>query len=192
MSEYDFEPVPGLPAKLPAGEEILWQGAPGWRGVARDAFHVRAVALYFAALLSWAAIEGSLFGIVGTLGAGLACIALLCGLAKLCARTTLYTLTNRRIVMRFGMAMPMCVNLPLTKITGADMKLLKDGSGDIALALDGPHRLGWLRLWPHARAWRIGAPEPLLRSIANVSEVADLLAGRLQQAPRMAAMAAAA
>ena len=29
--DVDFEPVPGLPAPLPAGETLLWQGAPDWR-----------------------------------------------------------------------------------------------------------------------------------------------------------------
>ena len=39
MSHDDFhiEPVPGLPAELPDGEHIVWQGKPETAGVARDA-----------------------------------------------------------------------------------------------------------------------------------------------------------
>ncbi|MEY3475503.1 MAG: hypothetical protein RL087_1961, partial [Pseudomonadota bacterium] len=29
--EHEFEAAPGLPAPLPVGERILWQGAPQWR-----------------------------------------------------------------------------------------------------------------------------------------------------------------
>ena len=47
MSEHDFEPIRGLPGPLPEGETILWQGAPDWRVLAVQAFHVRAVAIYF-------------------------------------------------------------------------------------------------------------------------------------------------
>jgi hypothetical protein len=51
--DFAFEPTPGLPEKLPEGENLLWQGSPDWRALARSAFHVRKVALYFALLLAW-------------------------------------------------------------------------------------------------------------------------------------------
>ena len=53
LNEYETEPVRGLPERLPAGETILWQGAPRWGALARRAFHVRKIALYFAILLAW-------------------------------------------------------------------------------------------------------------------------------------------
>jgi putative photosynthetic complex assembly protein len=37
MADHDFEPAPGLPAPLPAGEEILWQGQPDRKALAREA-----------------------------------------------------------------------------------------------------------------------------------------------------------
>jgi hypothetical protein len=40
----------GLPGALPEGETIQWQGSPDWRSLARHAFHVRKVAVYFALL----------------------------------------------------------------------------------------------------------------------------------------------
>ena len=51
MTEYENEPIPGLPGRLPPGERILWQGSPEWRALARTAFHTRLVAGYFAALV---------------------------------------------------------------------------------------------------------------------------------------------
>ncbi len=57
MSEYEIEPIPGLPGDLPPGERILWQGKPDWRMLARTAFHTRIVAGYFVLLSVWAVAD---------------------------------------------------------------------------------------------------------------------------------------
>ena len=49
--EHEFEPQRGLPEALPAGEHLLWQGQPDWRMLARKAFHVRKLVVYFAGLM---------------------------------------------------------------------------------------------------------------------------------------------
>ena len=54
MTEYEAEPIRGLPGLLPPGELILWQGSPAPLLLARSAFHVRAVAIYFALLTAMA------------------------------------------------------------------------------------------------------------------------------------------
>ena len=114
IREHDEEGVPGLPDRLPDGEKVLWQGSPRWQSLARRAFHVRAIALYFAAIAAWSAwasaAEGAGAGsiaqevlwlaLVGSLP-----IALLVGIAMLSARTTLYTVTDRRLVLRIGIAL---------------------------------------------------------------------------------------
>ena len=181
MSEYDHEPIRGLPGNLPPGETLLWQGAPDWRRLARDAFHVRIVAVYFAALLAWAVIDTlagsttSPIGIALTALLGVVCLALLAGLAWLSARTTVYTVTSKRVVLRFGMALPKCVNLPFAQIATAQLAANPDGTGDIALALTGKG-LGYATLWPHARAWKLALPEPTMRSLPDAAAVATLLA----------------
>ncbi len=95
--DHDPEPIRGLPELLPAGEHILWQGEPRWTALARHAFHVRKVALYFAILLAWRllAAVGDGHGLAETLLAAvpltvLAVFALgvLGGLAWLTTRTT--------------------------------------------------------------------------------------------------------
>ena len=45
--EHEWEAAPGLPSALPAGERVVWQGAPNWRSLAIHAFHVPKVAMYF-------------------------------------------------------------------------------------------------------------------------------------------------
>ena len=49
--DFNFEPIRGLPEKLPEGEHILWQGSPDFRRLAREALGVRWIMAYFAILV---------------------------------------------------------------------------------------------------------------------------------------------
>ncbi|MGP1353172.1 MAG: photosynthetic complex putative assembly protein PuhB [Parasphingopyxis sp.] len=176
MSEYDHEPIRGLPGHLPEGEEILWQGAPEWRTFARTAFHTRLIGVYFVLLVALAVASGSIGGAVATGIAGMLGIGLLMLFAWAVARTTVYTLTNRRVVLRIGVALNKCVNLPLKQIGAADLNLRGNGFGDIALTLTGPHRIGYAMLWPHARPWKFSRVQPMLRAVPEAETVAAKLA----------------
>lgn len=192
MREHDAEPVPGLPERLPPGERILWQGAPRWDALARRAYHVRALAFYFAALLAWvAAASGSVRAVAMAAGLAMAALGLLAGLAWLTARTTCYTVTNRRVVMRFGIAVPVTLNLPFAAVHAAGVRVHADGTGDVALAMAVPRGLSWPVLWPHARPWRLSRPEPVLRAVPDAARVAQILGRALashadQPAPAVA------
>jgi hypothetical protein len=188
MSEYESEPIRGLPGNLPPGEAIIWQGAPEWRRLARGALHVRGVAFYFAALVAWRigialnngeALASTAHGIGLIAALASAGVGLLLLFAWLSARTTVYTLTNKRIVLRFGVALPMCVNLPLARVAEAGIAKFDDGCGDIPLALTSGSGLGYLQLWPYARPWKLAQPQPMLRAIADVDHVAGLIAQAL-------------
>ena len=185
MTEYDNEPIPGLPAMLPPGETILWQGKPDWRALARSACHIRLIAGYFALLAAWAFVSAAsdgiatardLAGFAMTVIAGMVGVALLHLLAWGSARSTMYTLTNRRIVLRIGMALPKCINLPLGLVGAIDLAARDDGTGDLALAVTGRQRLGYVALWPHARPWKIANPQPMLRAVPDAATVAALVA----------------
>lgn len=189
--EHDSEPVPGLPGLLPEGEAILWQGSPNWRGLARRAMHVRALALYFAVLAVWRAALLSADGASLTEAAqgmgfilllGGVPIALLVGYAWLSARSTIYTITTRRIVMRTGVALPMTVNLPFAVIGSAGVAQHADGTGDILLQVMPPHRVSWVVLWPHTRSFRLMRPQPMLRAVAQPESVAQTLGRALAAA----------
>ena len=91
------------------------------------------------------------------------------------ARSTLYTLTNKRVVMRIGIVLTLTFNLPFKRIVGASLKAQSAGTGDIALALHHEDRIGWFHLWPHQRAWHITRPQPTLRCVSDSQEVGQLL-----------------
>jgi hypothetical protein len=175
VSEYDHEPVRGLPEVLPQDEQILWQGSPNWKAMAAHALHLRLVAVYFGGIALWGAMRGDTATAIGVSALGLIVTAMLLLFLWGVARTTVYTLTNRRIVLRIGVALNKCINLPLGEIESANLKLLGGGHGSVVLALKGLPRLGYIMLWPHARSLRIARPQPVLRAIPDADRVAALL-----------------
>jgi hypothetical protein len=180
--EHEWEAAPGLPSALPKGEHVVWQGAPDWKRLAIHAFHVRKIALYFALMLSVQAInltapEGLVSWKPLVVAASLyaVALALLLGTAWLSARSTLYTLTNKRVVMRIGIVLTLTFNLPYKRIAGASLKAQGQGTGDIALALHPEDRIGWVHLWPHQRAWHVSHPQPTLRCVPQGQHVGGQL-----------------
>jgi hypothetical protein len=199
--EQNPEPIPGLPADLPEGEKILWQGSPGVVALAIHAFRVRAVAIYFAVVALWRAAAMASSGapaaeIFDTLRAialfFAAAMALLFTLAYLMKKETIYTITSRRVVMRYGVAIRKTINIPFRIIESASLRKQGRGSGDVALALTGPDRIAYLQLWPHARPFKFGKAEPTLRAIPGAEKVAAILAGAVEAAGTAIAKAPAA
>lgn len=176
------------PLNLPEGERLLWQGRPTARGLAVRAFHIRLVALYFALLFAIRMTMDVLAGrpladAFGTgarilLPAGIA-LVLLAALAVLYSRTTRYTLTSRRVLLQFGAVLPMTLNIPLAQVARADVRILRDGSGEFPLMTVGGSRLSYLLLWPHVRPWRLNHVVPMLRCVPDGRDVAQTLARSL-------------
>ena len=148
---------------LPQGEKILWQGAPTggrWR-VMR--FHVRKVAVYFGCsrpgALAAARSDGPAARPIALPLAwhrGLAVVIVDARARRLAqARTTVYTLTNRRVVMRFGVGAADDAQHALRRIDAADLRPAADGTGDIPLRAGRETGSRYLVLWPHARPWQL-------------------------------------
>lgn len=191
--EYDFEPVRGLPAHLPAGERLLWQGAPDWRSFACRVFHVRKIALYFAALAVWrggaAIYEGESLAVAASSALwlavlGLAALAILGLIAWAIGRTTVYSITSKRLIFRFGIALPMTINIPFKRIDSAALRAHSDGTGDLPLALNQEDRVAYLVMWPHARPWRLARPQPMLRCVPEAAAVSEILGRALATAAK--------
>jgi hypothetical protein len=153
--------------------------------MARRVFHVRSVSIYFALLIvvhfavqttQGGSLSAVALGSSWMLGLGLLAVGILSLLAFAYARTTVYTLTDKRLALRFGVAMPMMVNIPLSIITAADLRQFGDGSGDVILSLDQRKRLSYMMLWPNVRSWRVNPTQPALRSLADAEDFARKLA----------------
>lgn len=167
----------GDPMGTPAdNERVLWKGQPNQAILARTAFHTRSVGLYFVALIAISLAFGNVNSAIVCAVLGLAGVAVLNGLAWLSARSTVYILTDTRLIMRIGMAIETRINVPLKHIGAAHLKERSNGHGDIAVELNGDRLLGYLLLWPHARPFRIGRPQPMLRAVPEAQKVANILA----------------
>ena len=188
--DFALEPVHGLPERLPAGEKLRWQGSPGAWSLAGHALHVRKVAIYFALLIGWVIAAGIHDGMsLAELGFPLSMLAL-CGSAAVgtlvalgwaSARGAIFSITDKRIVVRFGVALPLTLNVPLKLIDEVAVRRYRDGSGDIPLKLSDNNTLSWVVLWPFVRPWRLREPEIMLRSLPEADTVVGLLGELLRQ-----------
>jgi Bacterial PH domain len=183
--DHEFEPQYGLPEVLPAGEKLLWQGSPDWRAMAVEVFHVRKLAIYFAALLVLRAgmvladgggVLAALASLSWLAATALIALVIMLALARLAASTAVYSITDRRVTMRIGIVLTVTYNLPLSRIESAGLLLRgSDGNGDIPITLKRGERIAILQLWPHARPWHVARPQPMLRCLRNVKEPGRVL-----------------
>ncbi len=183
-------PNPGLPEDLPEGEDILWQGSPAARALARSVFHVRALGVYFSILLAlrgynaWSdsqSVAHTLVAILWLLPVALAVIAMVYVMAWLTAKTTVYTITTKRVVLRIGVVLDLTLNLPYERLESVGLHVRADGSGDLPLRIMAPNKIAYAHLWPHARPWRLAHPEPMLRAIPDALQVGSVLAAAMAQ-----------
>jgi len=191
VPEHEFEAAHGLPETLPANEVIRWQGAPDWKTLAVQAFHLRKLAIYFTiilclrgtfALADGATVSAATVSVLGLLPLALLALAIVSLLAWLTARTTVYTITNERVVMRIGIVLSITFNLPFRSLDSVGIKRFSNGMGDIPITVSVRDKIAYLHLWPHARPWHITRAEPMLRSIADVAAVANILSEAMADA----------
>jgi hypothetical protein len=191
MSDHDdfaFEPVPGLPAHLPKGEQMLWQGRPDTWALAREAFLLRWAVGYLmvvAAIRFVVALADAPVGYALAVSLPYAILGLLAGAILLLmawaqARATVYTITTERVAMRIGAALSVTFNLPFAQLAAARIDLRKGGTGTIAIETTGEDKLSYLVLWPHVRPWFMKKPQPALRCIPDAARVAELLSEAAQ------------
>ncbi|MCZ8153566.1 MAG: photosynthetic complex putative assembly protein PuhB [Rhodobacteraceae bacterium] len=187
MSDHDdfaFDVAPGIPAPLPKGEEVLWQGRPNTSALAREAFKIRWIAGYMALIVLWKAGAGFADGGLALavlrgvpyVVLALAAVAVVWVLAWAQARATVYTITSARVLMKIGAALSVTYNIPFAQVATARLDLKPSGTGTVALETMGDTRLAFLALWPHLRPGRLKKTEPALRCIPDAERVAKLLA----------------
>jgi hypothetical protein len=158
---------------------------------------VRAILLYFGALAGLRAIFAISDGrpahevaagatallVIGLIAAGLALF-----LAWLSVRTTIFAITDRRVVLRSGIVLNGTVSIPFRIVDRVDTRRHGDGSGDVAIAIAGGDRIPYLSLWPYARPWRVNHPEPMFRGVSDfdalTATLGEALAGFGGPAPQ--------
>jgi hypothetical protein len=173
----------GLPAPLPEGERILWQGGPETRPFLRQIFHTRLALGYIAVTLGWCLLDGVQSGnIAGAAttaaiftGLAIGAFGIFAVLAYLMARSTTYTVTTRRVVLEYGAAFEKTLQIPFVCIESADVRAHDDGTADIVLSLSAEHAVNYFILWPHVRPWSLMRARPMLRAVPDGMAVAQTL-----------------
>lgn len=188
MTNFEIERALDLAAPLPEGEHVIWLDSPDWKSFALRVFHLKALTIYFACAIAFnivwmfsndAPTADVLVSTARLLPLSLVALAMFALLAWLMAKSTTYAITNRRVFLRIGVALSITVNVPLKTIRSADLRVYKDGTGDLPLSLTGEDRLAYLHLWPHARPWQIKDTAPMLRAVPQANQVAEILATAL-------------
>lgn len=175
---------------LAPGESVIWAGQPSLRRVARDALHLRGIAVYFGLLFVLDAAQAwkKSIPLAQALHDTVPLVAITClvlailGLVSYLVSRSRYTITNHRVILRYGIAMPATLSIPLSQIVSTAVATNDDGTADVALALKSGNHMPYLKLWPHARAWHVSQPQPMLRCLADGGQVATTLARALQAA----------
>ena len=174
----------------------MWQGAPSPWHLTAQALKARWIIGWCALLAVWrggAALADGTMADAGRAVAtyaviGAASIAILYACGYVMAKSTVYTLTNRRVVMRIGAALTVTLQMPFSRIGSADYAPGRGGTGTISFAPIGDGKLGTLALWPHCRPWAKKA-QPAFRAIPDAARVAELV-GELATGGRAMPLAA--
>jgi hypothetical protein len=183
LSEIRVKEIKPLPERLPEGERVLWQRSPAWRPYSRRVFQIDKFAIYFALMVLWVVVTaymntGNGFAVLAALawsGAlALAVLGMLALVAWLYAINSVFTITNKRVVMQSGLAFQTAVNLPFSKINSADLATFEDGTGDIEILMGGP-RLLYSMIWPNVRLFKLKRPVPVLRALPEPQLAAETL-----------------
>lgn len=186
--DFDFEPQPGLPAKLPEGETLLWQGKPETKALAREAFKINWVFGYLVVIAVWRAgaafADGGLAMSVAIflpyMVLALAGYAVIYAMAWASARATVYSITSARVILRIGAALPVTYTVPFTRIATVSADLRVTGTGTLAMELTTGAKLSYLVLWPHLRPGFARSVQPAFRCIPDATRVSRILADAAQ------------
>jgi hypothetical protein len=180
---HEFEPTFGFPESLPTSEKVLWQGSPCAWLIAKRIFFLPHLFFYFLMFSCLALTVNSdvltlkdLFvKFLSYMSLGMVAIFILLAISFLISSTTMYSITDKRVVMRIGIVLNLSLNIPFSKIETAALKAYPDKSGDISLILVPDNKIAYLHLWPHCRPWFFSSPRPRLSCLKNVEVIASCL-----------------
>jgi hypothetical protein len=184
MSNIEIDRLPDEVGKsIPLGEKIYWNGKPNWKSFGYHAFGVKYFSIYFfvCALYSVSQIDSSFsFGAffikyAPYLISGILAGMILLFLAYLSARHTCYVITEKRIVIRTGVALVFLLNMPLKNILSIDMKALTKGQGNVIFKVQSKKRIPYLSCWPSVKSGSFLEPIPAFRSIRDIEKIGKLI-----------------
>jgi hypothetical protein len=182
-----IEEINGLPEEvgksIPSGETICWVGKPDWKSFGYHAFGVKYFLIYFfvCGLYTVSQIEPTfslkefLISYTPYLISGIFAAMILLFLAYFAARHTCYVITEKRVVIRTGVALVFLLNMPFKNILSIDTKALAQGRGNVIFKVQSKKRIPYLSCWPSVKVGNFLEPIPAFRSIVDMEEVGRII-----------------
>lgn len=145
------------------------------------------VVAYVGLLVGWCLMTGLQSGHLGQSVlaslrfAGLSSIAvvLLAALAWGLAWSTTYTISNARLVIDYGLALPKSVSIPFASVDSASLRATGERAGDLVLDLRKGQKVSYLLMWPHVRPGSQFRAQPMLRALTDAPAAAQILSRAL-------------
>ena len=192
-----FEANKNILDAIPEGESILWKGKPSFWGFSWYFFGLKLLAFYliilsvvFAARLTVTDFfTAFVVDFLPFLLSGILTSCILMALAKIQSQSSVYIITENRVIIKSGAALSFLISMPFKKIKAVNLQKRKGSLGTISFELNSGKRVPYISCWPSVRPWRFKNTEPAFSCIENVDEVATILrksvmAGRVSlQAP---------
>ena len=175
--------LPEVREAVPKNEKIQWTGRPEWKSFAYQSFGLKYLIAYFviSGLYVAASMDQSfvlrifLTNFIPFVVSGFLAGTILIIIAYIEAAHTYYILTERRVILKSGVALVFVLHAPFSKIASIDRQNLAKGRGNIAFSMGSGKRIPYLSCWPSVKPWTFMSPIPSFRSIKDVAEVELLL-----------------
>ena len=178
-----FEVHKNILDAIPEGESILWKGKPSFWGFSWYFFGLKLLAFYliilsvvFAARLTVTDFfTAFVVDFLPFLLSGILTSCILMALAKIQSQSSVYIITENRVIIKSGAALSFLISMPFKKIKAVNLQKRKGSLGTISFELNSGKRVPYISCWPSVRPWRFKKTEPAFSCIENVDEVATIL-----------------
>ena len=178
-----FEAPKNILDAIPDGESILWKGRPSLWGFSWTLFGLKWLALYLSILsiVSIARFFASdfhtafYFDFLPFFLSGIFASIILVGLATIQAYSTVYIITENRVIIKTGAALSFLISMPFKKIKEVNLQKRGAAIGTISFELFSKKRVPYISCWPSVRPWKFKKTQPAFSCVGSVDEVATIL-----------------
>ena len=178
-----FEAPKNILDAIPNGEAILWKGRPSLWGFSWNLFGLKWITLYLSMLsiVSVARFFASDFytafyvDFLPFFLSGIFASIILIGLAATQTYSTVYIITENRVIIKTGAALSFLISMPFKKIKEVNLQKRGASIGTISFELLSEKRVPYISCWPSVRPWKFKRTQPAFSCIGSVDEVATIL-----------------
>ena len=178
-----FEAPKNILDAIPNGESILWKGRPSLWGFSWNLFGLKWITLYLSMLsiVSVARFFASDFytafyvDFLPFFLSGIFASIILIGLAATQTYSTVYVITENRVIIKTGAALSFLISMPFKKIKEVNLQKRGASIGTISFELLSEKRVPYISCWPSVRPWKFKRTQPAFSCIGSVDEVATIL-----------------